>query len=138
MHWAAQYIGKPWRLGATGPAEFDCWGLVRHVQAMHYSRPMPAIDVGHGEDPVRVEKLKALLRHSPWQRVDGPALDGDVIQMRGADGPHVGVALEIGGAVGVLHALGNSSRPLSVVFSQDFDGLGALGFSRPIVWRHTI
>ena len=138
MHWAAEYIGKPWRLGAVGPDAFDCWGLVRAVQLKHYAREMPAIAIGHGTDPVRVEKLTALLRHSPWQRATGSdAQDGDVVEMRGGDGPHVGIALDIGGAVGVLHAIGSVSHPLSVIFSQSFDELGALGFSRPALWRYT-
>jgi cell wall-associated NlpC family hydrolase len=25
---ADAFVGKPWRLGATGPDAFDCWGLV--------------------------------------------------------------------------------------------------------------
>jgi len=25
-------IGKPYKIGARGPSEFDCYGLARHIQ----------------------------------------------------------------------------------------------------------
>ena len=36
MHWVISYIGLRWVPYATGPYEFDCWGLVFHCLREHY------------------------------------------------------------------------------------------------------
>lgn len=119
-----------------GPDAFDCWGLVRYVQRQHYGREMPHIAV-YSSTAENLENLHAIIRHSLWKRASDEALDGDVLLMQGADGPHVGIALEINGIIGVLHAIGSQEKPLSVVFTQRLEDLAVLGFAKIQKWRFT-
>lgn len=41
MHWAAKYIGIPYKAGSRGPDEVDCWGLVRMVYANEFCISLP-------------------------------------------------------------------------------------------------
>lgn len=132
MHWAAKYIGLPWRLGASGPDAFDCWGLVRHVQKEHFGIEMPHLNVYQCDNK---EEINALLRSSPWKRSSDETKEGDVVLMYGADGPHVGIVLEIDGIAGCLHAIGSVKSNGSVVFTQRLEDLSALGFARLQFWR---
>jgi cell wall-associated NlpC family hydrolase len=136
MHWAAQYIGIPWELGATGPDSFDCWGLVRHVQRTHYGRELPALAV-HAHTPENIAKMRLLMRHSPWRKTSGAARDGDVLLMQGSGGPHIGVALEIGGFVGCLHAIGSKEHPMSTIYTTRIEDLAMSGFTKIQIWQHT-
>lgn len=139
MHWAAQYIGTPWQLGATGPDAYDCWGLVRHVQRQHFGREMPALTIGQTALQIRTPEqwrtLRELLAHTPWRCVAGKPGPGDIALMRTACGPHVGVCIEADGAVGVLHATGVVDRGGAVVYSRAND-LHELGYGRIEYWRH--
>lgn len=134
MHWAAQYIGKPWRLGATGPDEFDCWGLVCHVQRTHYGREMPPLAV-YSSTPENMKSLHALLRRSPLKKTKDAPKDGDILVMYSCVGPHVGVALNIRGIVGILHAMGSQANPMTTIFTPQLEDLNALGFAKIQTYR---
>jgi len=45
LHWAAEFIGRPWHAGARGPDAFDCWGLFLAIQREHFGRDLPEISV---------------------------------------------------------------------------------------------
>jgi cell wall-associated NlpC family hydrolase len=102
-HWASGLIGKPWAPGAHGPDAFCCWGLVRWVFELRHGLTLPLVV----EDETAA--LRQVAHAHGWRRVDGPALDGDVIQMRGPLGKrHVGIMVLANGHVGVLHANGTN------------------------------
>ena len=112
MHWAEHYIGRPWVSGESGPAAFDCWGLVRAVYADHYGLFLPAVDVD-AASPLAVRRaLSGGAERDRWYLVHLPA-DGDVVLMGHAQHPHhVGLWLDCDGG-GILHSV----RGAGVVFS---------------------
>lgn len=106
-HWANDYIGLPWESGAQGPEAYDCYALVRHIQARFYGREMPMVQVD-AHDPELVRSTFA--NHSErarWLVVDEPK-DGDcVLVYRGGEIDHIGIYLELDGGR-VLHAMTHS------------------------------
>lgn len=103
-HWAARYIGLPWKLGATGPEEYDCWGFFRHVQRVHFHLDVPPVAYG----PNWRDAAQALL-HDPevaqWHKVSNPR-EGDAVMMARSKLPvHIGIWIHANGVDGVLHAL---------------------------------
>jgi len=127
-HWAAPYIHRPWQLGAEGPAAYDCWGLVRAVQREHFGRELPPLDAG----------LQAIT--AGWQPGVSPGRGdgGDIVEMRSARGPHVGVLIVADGRDGVLHAVGHrdaDGRDHGDVCFTPIEQLGALGLGRLRFWR---
>lgn len=134
-HWAEQYIGKPWRLGTSGPDTFDCWGLVRAVLGEHFGIAVPVIEIPDcaGLAVVR-EATKQLAQHpelARWQAVAVPRA-GDGVKMSCARDPwHVGLWLDVDGG-GVLHCLEGPG----VIFSSPA-ALKAAGWGRVTYWRFT-
>jgi len=116
MHWANQYIGKPWVAGARGPEAFDCWGLVLYVQREHFNRELPTI-------PVDADNLNALARtfgrhpeRKRWKEEKRPH-EGDAVLLRQARYPiHVGIWLDVDGG-GILHCV----KGMGVVFQKERD-----------------
>ena len=106
----AQYIGKPWVAGGTGPGEFDCWGLLAYVAREHFGCQLPSI-MGLTEDERR-EAYRQGLEDGLWRPVEHPQ-HGDAVLLRGGNSPHVGIYLDIDGG-GVLHAL----EGVGVIFSR--------------------
>jgi cell wall-associated NlpC family hydrolase len=128
-HWATPLIGKPWRYGAQGPDEFDCWGFVRYVQRVQYSIALPDVLVPDTWPAVR-DLLENHGEHRNWNKVDTPQ-DGDIVMMaRNRIPVHVGIALRANGAQGVLHCF----EPSGVVFqplpSLRIGGWGGLTYYR--------
>jgi hypothetical protein len=138
QHWAAAYIGKPWALGAEGPDAYDCWGLIAHVQRHRYGRDVPRLQICAAQpSPEQWHTLDDLMRSGKWRRVD-IARDGDVMQMIGARGPHVGVVVQADGRLGLLHAVGmrraDGSDEGTVLFTP-LAALGTLGYGHTSTWR---
>jgi cell wall-associated NlpC family hydrolase len=130
-HWTAQYIGLPWT------ERFTCWDLVRSVQKHEFGRVLPAFTPG-AADASRAPELVRLADAQGWRPVAGAARDGDVILMRGADGPHVGVVVERAGrASEVLHNIGGTlnGRTWGSVRLDPLAGLGRLGYGHLSLWR---
>jgi cell wall-associated NlpC family hydrolase len=130
-HWSAALVGKPFKAGAEGPDEFDCWGLVMHVQAM-LGRSLPRLAVNVREAPRdQWATIRELVQRSDWHKVERPQ-DGDVLLMIGANGlPHVGVV--IGNRL--LHAEGDDRT--GSVRSDPLDMLGRMGYGHLEAWRHS-
>ena len=111
-HWAAACIGLPWDATGDGPERFHCWAFVRHVQALHYGRLLPAIP-----NPLdllaQARAFQAHPERARWARVELPG-DGDCVLMRRSRmSVHVGVWIAIDGG-GVLHCAQTSG----VVFQR--------------------
>lgn len=128
-HWAVPLIGKPWRYGARGPDEFDCWGFVRYVQREHYGILMPDVLVPETWPAVR-RLLENHVEHQNWVKVDRPA-DGDIVMMaRNRVPAHVGIAVEANSGRGVLHCF----EPSGVVY-QPFPALRLGGWGGLTYYR---
>ena len=73
MHWAFQYINKPWVSGARGPTVFDCWGLVTWIYQERYGVALPLYDTISATDTSLVTRLINMgSKGSEWQRVEKP------------------------------------------------------------------
>lgn len=120
-----RYIGLPWVAGARGPAQFDCWGLLAHVQTRYFGRSMPVLTALGG---AAREAHDSRVRSGEWETVDQP-FHGAGVLMRGGDDPHVGVWLELQGG-GVLHAM----ERFGVIWTPR-SALRLQGFSRLTFYR---
>lgn len=134
LHWAAGLIGKPWRGDAEGPHAYDCKGLARYVQRSRWGREVPALKIADTQTPEGRAAFFEAVRRSPWQRTADAPQEGDIVVLQGADGAHVGVMVQVGRRLGVLHAQGTVARGGAVRFDELRDLL-ACGYSRPEVWR---
>ena len=132
-HWAAGLIGLPWQRGATGPREYDCWGLVRHVQRVRFAREMPALSIGTATNWTGI---RAMINRTAWGLAEGLQREGDVVTMKGSDGPHVGVVIEADGQPVMLHCIGTEGSNGGGVIVTDISEISLLGFARVEIWRH--
>lgn len=115
------YLGNPWLEGATGPHEFDCWGLLRYIMRHHYGKIVEQIPLGN---PAAIlDVVQGKLTYGEWVQLDEPK-DGCGALLRGGSEPHVGVWLQNDGG-GVLHSIKGSG----VVYSNKRD-LKVLMFPR--------
>ncbi len=133
MHWATDYIGKPWVLGTSGPDTFDCWGLVRAVLADRFGIAVPAVVIPACSGLAVVREAQEQFAHNPelarWQPVATPR-EGDAVLMSAARDPwHVGLWLAVDGG-GVLHCLEGAG----VIFSKPV-ALKVAGWGRLSYWR---
>ncbi len=63
-------IGRPYKIGARGPQEFDCYGLARHIQLEMAGIDMP--DVAFAEPTTRAQ-AEAILSHperQAWEEIE--------------------------------------------------------------------
>jgi cell wall-associated NlpC family hydrolase len=128
MSWLRDYIGKPWRADAEGPEAYDCKGLVRAVQTRVWGRDVPAL-----LHPARLATwaaVRASAEHDGWRPVQDKPAEGDIVVLRGKDGPHVGVFVRAQRRLQVLHAHGGGAVRLNLLAD-----LLVGGYSRPEVWR---
>ena len=128
-HWAASYIGKPWRSGAAGPAAYDCHGIVRAVYADQCGVLLPVVEA----NALSVRDVVCAMHrydYSDWLEISAPALDFDVVEMSLHHWPHhVGVYLALDGG-GVL----TSVEGTGVVF-QSLSSLKNHGWNITNVYR---
>ena len=120
----AEYLWKPWKVGAVGPDAYDCWGLLRAVRLAHFGGGIPACVLGDEARALHAEKL----RSGEWEIVQVP-VHGDGVLMREGSEPHVGIYLDIDGG-GVLHAM----RGHGVIFTHMRE-LRIMGFGRCQFYR---
>lgn len=121
-----EYVGLPWESGACGPDSYNCWGLLKVVQEVHFNTPMPDLVMGDEEGIVAAYSEK--MRTGAWKIVDTPR-HGDGALLRAGSHPHVGVWLDIDGG-GVLHSLEGTG----VIFTLSAN-LNSLGFGSTQYYR---
>lgn len=120
-----RYIGLQWVSGARGPIAFDCWGLLRHVQAEHFGKAIPDVtEFGAVARDMYDERM-----HSREWEIADQCFHGAGVLMRGGDDPHVGVWLDLEGG-GVLHSM----ERVGVIWSPK-QALRMLGFSKLKFYR---
>jgi len=127
MHWSAAYLGRPWQVGATGPAAYDCWGLVAAVLRQRAGVVVTPI----ASPPEELRALIGYFRDHPefahWRPVETPR-ELDCAVMAQARHPfHVGLWLD-GGRI--LHAMQPAVR------IHDRVGLAHAGFRIHGIYRH--
>jgi|GEM_PF-562546 len=97
-------IGGRWELGAEGADAWDCWSLVRHVQARLFGRDLPRI----APDAAGLLAYARAMRDAPerrrWTPVERPA-HGDLVELIHVRHPlHIGCWIEPAPGQGtVLH-----------------------------------
>lgn len=118
-HWALPFIGARYLPGATGPAAFDCWGLVCAAVALRHGVQLPG------------QMRPGAARTLGWRPVHGPVADGDVVTMRAPGGQrHVGLAVQPGRVLSLLHAIRQRG-----VCLQPLADLPPLGYASLQAWR---
>lgn len=124
MHWAAQYLGRPWRPGAEGPDAFDCWGLIRTIYRDRLGIEIPRAGVAQGIDELKkvLQEFNASPLYGLFDEVAAPRdLDG-ALMVQAKHPIHVGIYLEADGGK-IIHC----SQRAGVV-AQDLSSLAAHGF----------
>lgn len=131
VHWAFQYMGKPWVSGAQGPEAYDCWGLVRAVQREQYGLNLPIVQI----DATDTSAIKAAFHHHPefvhWEQVQDPQEGDCVITKSSPDhAEHIGVWINVG-----------SGRVLQCVYGAGVIAISLEATRRMIgqhieFWRH--
>ena len=102
-HWALPFIGAPWISGESGPAGYDCYGLVRAVYRDVQGIVLPVVDVTQAE-PLRLRHTLQSEAAAAWDEVQQPA-DLDVLMLSYGENPHhIGLWAEVDGGR-VVHAL---------------------------------
>lgn len=135
LHWAAAYVGLPWRSRARGPREFDCWGLVVHLARQRLQVEMPVITPGQ----LQFEAVCTAARSTGWSQVSDSLRADDIVIMRRRDGQrHCGYGVEHDGRVGVLHADGTDTLrgPTGCVVFHTLAEATAGGYGHYEIWRH--
>ncbi len=126
-----RYIGRPWRADACGPEAYDCKGLVIAVQRELWGRTVPPLEG-------TALAWRDACRSTGWAPTLHAPQPGDVLLVRAADGPHVGVFVRAGLRLMVLHAR-SQIRPdgtqVGRVVLHQRDALTNAGYSRAQVWR---
>lgn len=135
MHWAAVYIGKPWRSAACGPHAYYCWGLVQQLCARRHTLQMPELIVGDDNQAAIMEAVRGI----GWRRANGVGLPDDIVlARRRRDGArHCGYMVEDHGRLGVLHADGylSASGPVGAVAFQTLAEFSDGGYADVEFWR---
>jgi cell wall-associated NlpC family hydrolase len=129
MHWAAQLIGLPYVLGASGPDAFDCWGLVRWVSRTQLGVDMPIVCGAeqHSESAI-LRAARVSRRH--LMPAGATEQEWDILLMRHQSGRHVGICVHANGGLLVLHTLAGDG-----VHLQRLRDLDLLGFTDFQCWR---
>lgn len=111
MHWSRDYVGLPWRFAGRSRDGIDCWGLLWLIY-----RDVLKIDVASYEretlDAPEREQIAALLTEdrnkSPWRHAEQEQQFDMVVFRRGGIESHVGIVVEPGRMIHILHG-GESS-----------------------------
>lgn len=90
-------IGRPYKMGGRGPADYDCWGLCMRI-AEATGSPLPDLEIPQDND-LRGQ-LVAEQRAGSFRRIDKPAAGGlvlfRIIDDNGLIKWHVGTVLPDG------------------------------------------
>ncbi|KAB7783490.1 NlpC/P60 family protein [Methylorubrum populi] len=126
-------IGRPYRIGATGPDCFDCYGLARHVQATLYDVPMPELPFVAATTRQQAEAMLNHAERQNWREIpEHEARDGDLVLMGNVARRdfHLGTYVVPGTAGVVLHI-----DKANGVVADDLPSLRAIGFHYLKVFR---
>jgi cell wall-associated NlpC family hydrolase len=120
-------IGRPYRIGATGPDAFDCYGLARYIQAKLYDVAMPELPFVAATTRVQAEVMLSHAERDNWREIpEHEARDGDLVLMGNVIRRdfHLGTLVVPVTEGVVLHV----DRPSGVV-ANDLPSLRCVGFN---------
>lgn len=126
-------IGRPYRIGATGPDTFDCYGLARHVQAALYAVPMPSLPFVAATTRAQAEAMLTHEERRNWREIpEHEARDGDLVLMGNVAKRdfHLGTFVIPGTAGVVLHVDQHAG-----VVADDIPALRSVGFNYLRIFR---
>ena len=98
-------VGKRYRAGASGPVEYDCYGLTKLLQRVFYGRALPAFALTAGAG--RMAVATAIATHpdrARWREVAAPVDGAIAVMARQECGFHMGTYVDLDGGI-VVHAL---------------------------------
>ncbi|MBX2809511.1 MAG: C40 family peptidase [Cellvibrionaceae bacterium] len=116
LPWYCAYLGKPWRAYATGPAAYDCWGLVVAVlrdQFLLHDVPR-CLHVPSGDCQTMHNQIYKELETGCWFSVDSLKEGAVVLMAKSHIVRHIGIVT--GGSL--LHCRRGSGvciEPLSFI-----------------------
>lgn len=127
MHWAAKYVGIPYKIGGDALSGADCWGLVRLVLRVERSVEMPELSIGQAGNDAALRRCFV-----GWRAADLRKLcPFDIVTMRSAFGHHVGiVAMADDFGAMILHC----DEPASSVVR--FSMMQIIGYRDFRAWRY--
>lgn len=116
-----QYLGLPWIEGRR-----DCWLFFREIQAKHYGRTVPIVDVDVMDIRDVIHKVDAE-KKAHWEQIGKPEDGCAVLMSRNRYPVHIGMWLDIDGGK-VLHC----AQGMGVVFQNrqalKFDGWTGISY----------
>ena len=118
-----QYLGLPWIEGRR-----DCWLFFREIQAKHYGRTVPIVDVDVMDIRDVIHKVDAE-KKAHWEQIGKPEDGCAVLMSRNRYPVHIGMWLDIDGGK-VLHC----AQGMGVVF-QNRQALKFDGWTGITYWR---
>ena len=119
-----QYLGLPWIEGQR-----DCWLFFREIQAKHYGRIVPIVDVDVMDIRDVIHKVDAEIK-AHWEQIGKPEDGCAVLMSRNRYPVHIGMWLDIDGGK-VLHC----AQGMGVVF-QNRQALKFDGWTGITYWRY--
>lgn len=97
-HWVSDYIGLPWVAYATGPAAYDCHGLVHKCLGDHYGISVDRYAQVITNDYAAIDSaVKAEQETGNWVQVSDP-VDGAIVLMGSLKKwNHIGLWVDVNG-----------------------------------------
>lgn len=125
------FLGRPYRLGASGPDAYDCYGITRALQAVLFERPMPAFEIPGKSG--RMAIAAAIAGHPErlrWAEIEAP-VDGAIVTMaRHLQGYHLGTWLSEDGGL-IVHAMEGVGVVASRLIELEVEGWRRFRFHIP-------
>lgn len=125
-------IGTPYRLGAQGPEELDCYSCARMVQSRLFGRAMP--DFAMPGEAGRLAIAAAISVHperNRWQEIAVP-VDGALVTMaRNQCGYHIGTWIEEDGGM-IVHAIEECGVVADTISTLEAVGWRKFRFHTPL------
>lgn len=129
MHWATEYIGKPYLRTATGPDSYDCWGLARSIFKLRLGLDMPQVAVG---ESTNMQAMRDIAITHGWCKVYSAPQENDALLMRTNFGRHIAVAIRANNKLMFIHADERAGVELITSLKMFVE----LGYSHIEVWRY--
>jgi 6-phosphofructokinase len=108
-------LGKPYRLGAQGPQEFDCYSATRFVQRELFGRAMPAFTMPETAGRWAIASVIAVHpERMQWREIARPCEGALVTMARNTQGYHIGTWL----AEEIADRTGQESRAVVLGHTQ--------------------